>query len=254
MKKLLCLMTALYVCCIVQAQAPLLILCKEKTVSLIFPTGIKHVDRGSKEVLVQVVKESGNILLVKAATEVISESNLTVFTDGGGVYSFIVCSGQPDQWVHYLPQQGKAPLSHYTKGLMNNGRNVKGIKRESGGMSAEVQGLYIKDSFLLVHLRLGNGSSMHYEIAFFRFAIRSRKEFKRKAAQELELTPHHLEGNRKAIKAGTVTHLVVVLPKYAFTRAKFLAIQIGEREGERNLLLKVSSRHLLKASILSDSH
>ena len=61
-----------------------------KTTNLIFPYAIKSVDRGSADVLAQKAKGVENILLVKAGRENFSETNLSVITADGKLYSFIL--------------------------------------------------------------------------------------------------------------------------------------------------------------------
>lgn len=61
-----------------------------KTTNLIFPYAIKSVDRGSADVLAQKAKGVENILLVKANRENFSETNLSVITADGKLYSFIL--------------------------------------------------------------------------------------------------------------------------------------------------------------------
>ena len=56
------------------AQQPLSI-STDKTTSLIFPFPIKYVDRGTRDILVQPVKEDERILLVKAASKQFAETN-----------------------------------------------------------------------------------------------------------------------------------------------------------------------------------
>src|SRR5687768_2136525 len=61
-----------------------------KTTNLIFPYAIKSVDRGSPDVLAQMAKGVDNILLVKAGSKNFPETNLTVITTDGKLYSFLV--------------------------------------------------------------------------------------------------------------------------------------------------------------------
>src|SRR3954470_1354464 len=61
-----------------------------KTTNLIFPYAIKSVDRGSADVLAQKAKGVENILLVKAARENFPETNLSVITADGKLYSFVL--------------------------------------------------------------------------------------------------------------------------------------------------------------------
>ena len=61
-----------------------------KTTNLIFPFSIESVDRGSKDILAQKVTGAENILQVKADKQNFSETNLSVITADGNLYSFIV--------------------------------------------------------------------------------------------------------------------------------------------------------------------
>ena len=62
----------------------------QKTTNLIFPYAVTSVDRGSREILVQKAKGVRNILQVKASKEYFSETNLSVVTEDGRFYSFVV--------------------------------------------------------------------------------------------------------------------------------------------------------------------
>src|SRR3954470_10418956 len=61
-----------------------------KTTNIIFPYAIKSVDRGSADVLAQKAKGVENILLVKAGRENFPQTNLSVVTADGKLYSFIL--------------------------------------------------------------------------------------------------------------------------------------------------------------------
>jgi hypothetical protein len=54
------------------------------------------------------------------------------------------------------------------------------------------------------------------------------------------------------VKAGTHNRVVFALNKFTIPDAKYLAIEMGEKNGGRNLLLKVNNRKILKATSLPD--
>jgi Domain of unknown function (DUF4138) len=91
MKRLVCMMCSSWLVVSAIAQTSLYI-ATDKTTSLVFPFSILHVDRGSKDILVQPVQEAENILLVKAGLKDFPETNLSVFTSDGSVYTFQVTS------------------------------------------------------------------------------------------------------------------------------------------------------------------
>ncbi|NCU04119.1 MAG: DUF4138 domain-containing protein, partial [Chitinophagaceae bacterium] len=66
MKRFVCLLCVCWYFVSAIAQTTSLQITTDKTTSLVFPFPIRHVDRGTKEVLVQLVKEVDHILLIKA--------------------------------------------------------------------------------------------------------------------------------------------------------------------------------------------
>ena len=143
MKGLFILLCA--ICQVAVAQRPLSIT-TNKTTSLIFPFAITHVDRGTSDVLVQPVTDNNKILLVKAAVQQFKETNLSVVTDDGNVYSFTVrYDEQPDGFIYELPADRKTTVASYAKGILDNKGMVKGIWDKSLNIEAYIKGIYIKN-------------------------------------------------------------------------------------------------------------
>src|SRR3954447_10378262 len=69
-----------------------------KTTNLIFPYAVQSIDRGSKDILVQQPKGTENIVQLKADKADFSQTNLSVITIDGKLYSFTVDYGvQPSE-------------------------------------------------------------------------------------------------------------------------------------------------------------
>ena len=246
MKRLVCLICGC--CLLVSSFAQNLAIATDKTTSLIFPFPVLHVDRGTPDVLVQQVKEQDNILLVKAACPTFKETNLSVITGDGSVYSFAVSySDRPSQLVWHLPSQNEVTPATYCKDILDNKRTVYGIRDGSWDMLAKVIGIYIKGKVLYFQLSLENESSVDYNIELLKFYIRDRKKGKRTAVQENELKPLCIGGNMHEVKAQTRNVIVVALDKFTIPDRKYLAIQILENNGGRHLLLKVGNNKIVKA-------
>ncbi|HTM92200.1 MAG TPA: DUF4138 domain-containing protein, partial [Flavisolibacter sp.] len=158
MKQFVCLVCAVSLVVSSFAQTVSLQITTDKTTSLIFPYSIKHVDRGTKDILVQPVKEADNILLVKAASRDFAQTNLSIVTDDGSVYSFPVCYGETSVWVYRFPVQMKASISAYTKSILDNPKTMIGVRDASWDMIAGVIGIYIKDDVVYYQLDLQNKS------------------------------------------------------------------------------------------------
>lgn len=255
MKRLVCLICGCWMLVSAMAQNTSLGIATDKTTSLIFPFAIRHVDRGTKDVLVQKVKEADNILLVKAASKDFPETNLSVVTGDGNVYSFIVnYKERPEEFVFELLASSKASISAYASGVLDNRRVIKGIHDKSWEIEATVTGIYIKDNVIYYQIFLSNQSPIDYDIDVMRFYIRDKKKIKRTAAQENDCIPLFIAGNNKQIKAYSFSVVVVALEKFTIPDARFLAVQIMEKNGGRHLQMKVSNSKIVRAVVLPDLH
>ncbi|MBI1782254.1 MAG: conjugative transposon protein TraN [Sphingobacteriales bacterium] len=252
MKRLVCLICSCWLFVSAMAQTSLCI-STDKTTSLVFPFSILHVDRGTKDILVQPVQEADNILLVKAGLKEFPETNLSVFTSDGGVYTFQVCY-QPilTTWIYYLPTNKKATMATYANGILDNRRTLWGVRDNSWNIDAAVIGSYIKDDVVYYQLRIINNSPIDYDIEVLRFFIRDKKKSKRTAVQENELKPLQISGNTKQAKAFSHTVAVVALEKFTIPDKKFMGIQIMEKNGGRHLSMKLNNKDILRAIPLPD--
>ena len=233
------------------AQQPLSI-STEKTTSLIFPFPIKYVDRGTRDILVQPVKEDERILLVKAASKQFAETNLSVVTGDGNVYEFTVnYTPQPSVLVLHLPPNKKATISAYANAILNNPpRRIS--KVEHGAVITKLSGIYIKDDVIYYQLEIHNHSPLDFDIELLKFFITDKKRSKRSSVQENELVPLYVAGNRSKVKAYNFSVVVVALDKFTIPDAKFLRIQLMEKNGGRHFNLKVYNRQILKARMLPE--
>jgi conjugative transposon TraN protein len=252
MKKYLITAFAIVLATLTQGQTQLCI-STEKTTSLIFPFAIRHVDRGSQSILAQQVKEVPTILLVKAASNSFTETNLSVVTDDGSIYAFDVCYDvKPVVLVHYLPINNKATTAMYANGILDNQRVIKGIEDHKWKTDAAITGIYIKNDVMFYQLSISNNSPVDYTIDLIRFYIRDKKKTKRTAVQETELKPVYIVGNTKLVKANSNSVLVFALEKFTVPDAKYMAVQINEKNGGRHFTMRIKNRKIMKAITLPD--
>lgn len=252
MKKIFIVICCFWLVYIAKGQTTLCI-STDKTTSLIFPFAIKHVDRGSQSILAQQVKDVPTILLVKAANNGFNETNLSVVTDDGSLYSFVVCYDlNPATWVHYLPVNNKATTAMYANGILDNAPTVKRIKDKKWQSVAEITGIYIKNDVLFYQLSIENNSSVDYTIDFIRFYILDKKKGKRTAVQEIELKPIYTVGNLNKVKAESNSKLVFALDKFTIPDAKKLILQINEKNGGRHFSMLIKNKQLMQAVTLPD--
>ena len=240
----------------------------DKTTSLIFPFGIRYVDRGTKEVLVQQVSGADNVLLVKASTPNFKPTNLSVITADGKVYAFdVLYESHPLIEVHHVKESvaadsndilfgdkvmNESDLISYAKGILDNPKHIGGIKDVHWGIDVRVEGIYLKDQVMFFQLKIKNVSAIDYDIDWIRFYIKDKRKSKRTASQEIILTPLYKTGNDRRVDGYTTNKLVLAFEKFTIPDAKFLYVQIGEKNGGRHLRLKMGNRKLVKAQILPE--
>jgi conjugative transposon TraN protein len=253
MKRLVCSICGCWLFVSAMAQTSSLYISTDKTTSLVFPFSIRHVDRGTKDVLVKQVKEADNILLVKASAKNFPETNLSVVTEDGNVYTFVVnYEEKPVVWLYNLPENKKTAMATYANGILDNQRTLWGVRDNSWNIDAAVIGTYIKDDIIYYQLRIKNNSPINYGIEVLRFYIRDKKKGKRTAVQENELKPLHVSGNISQVKSFSQNIIVVAMDKFTIPDKKFMGLQIMEKNGGRHLMMKLSNKDILKSIPLPD--
>ncbi len=252
MKRFVCLV---FVCSMFFSSIAQTSLCvtTDKTTSLVFPFAIRYVDRGSQSVLAQQVKDAPTILLVKAAAKDFIETNLSVVTDDGSVYSFAVCYDvRPAVMVYYLPINNKATTAMYANAILDNKKSVKKINDRKWKTDAEVIGIYVKNDVMFYQVRIKNNSAIDYNIDLIRFYIRDKRKSKRTSVQDIDLKPLHTVGNITNVKSHTASIMVFALEKFTIPDKKFMGVQIMERNGGRHLQMKLNNKDVIRAIPLPD--
>ena len=243
---------------------PTLPITTSKTTTLIFPTPVKRGDIGTKDILAQQVKENENILFVKAARSNFNETNLNVVTADGKFYTFtVIYDSAPERTVFNIsPNEAMntnevlfssqtmnpASIESVANSILLSKRITFGVKDNTWNILAKVNGIYIEKDVLFFQLVIENYSEINYDIDYIRFFITDKKTPKRTATQQQELQPLFSAGNNDKIKANSKSAIVFAFKKFTIPEAKSLIIQIGEKNGGRNLRLKVSNNKIVEAT------
>ncbi|PRY02756.1 conjugative transposon TraN protein [Pontibacter ummariensis] len=241
-------------------QQDFLKLALTKTTSLIFPYAIQSVDRGSSDILAQIPSQVGNVLHVKAARAGFPETNLTVITTDGNLYSFPVrYADNPERTLIRLDASpmntasvlftnaafNEKQLETIAKNLVRDSKFYYGIRDKKGGARAAVEGIYIHDNTLFYRVVLTNKSPLPYKLDFSRFTVHDRKQARRTATQAQVLSAlYTYEDKAGAVEAGQRKVLVFALQKHALMNGKELVLDLFEKGGGRHLKLRVRKRDL----------
>ncbi|MCW3106877.1 MAG: conjugative transposon protein TraN [Segetibacter sp.] len=236
-----------------------------KTINLIFSYAIKSVDRGSADVLAQKAKGVENILLVKAGRQNFSETNLSVITADGKLYSFLLdyinnptainISFENDTLNTNVPSSFKplyneASMRMDAERVIKQKKSIHGIRDYRYEVRFSLNGIYIKNDVIFFMVQVANNSNINYDVDMLRFFIKDATKAKRTATQEIEVQPIYVLGDTSTIKGDTKNTIVFALPKFTIPDRKYLSIQLMEKNGGRNLQLSVRNRTIIKASKL----
>lgn len=238
-----------------------------KTSSLVFPTVIKSVDRGSRDVLAQKAKGVENVLQLKAARLGFTETNLTVITADGRIHHFTVnYSKEPETQVVNIgddesatdnPQKlifqsmmTESELEKYATQIVNAKRSIRFFRESKHKIGLSLNGIYIRDNIIFYHFRIRNSSNINYDIDFLRFYVQDKAKVKRTASQEVDMKPMYVYGDDQQVAANTVQDIVYALEKFTIPDAKRLHIEVFEKNGGRNLELSIRNKTIVNAKLI----
>ena len=243
-----------------------------KTSNLVFPDAIASIDRGSQDIIVQKADGVENILRIKAVTKVFEETNLSVITKDGKLYSFIVGYNSNPPYLNInvsgnyingpsasvsesmvpgtLLPQNEGTLRNFTNKALEAKPNIYGVWERNSKMYLELNGFYVNGNTMYCRLTIQNFSAIDYNIDQLRLYIRYKKISKRTASQETELMPLHVLGDTSVIAGRHSETITVAIPKFTIPDGKYLMGEIMEKSGGRNLSLRVKNRHVMRARVL----
>ena len=236
-----------------------------KTTNIVFPYAIKSVDRGSQDILVQKAKGLENILQIKAAQRGFIQTNLTVVTADGKLYSFVLNYNEQSpqlnlsvnkielerQEIYFSNENGnKEEIQEYSKLAFYEESKIRGGKENRHEIKFQLNGIFIQNDIMYFRLIVENSSKIKYDIDQLRFFIRDSKRVKRTATQEIEITPTYILNDVAAIDGEAENTFVFALSKFTIPEDKYLAIQLMEKNGGRHMELDVKNKKIEKVIVL----
>ncbi|MFV8347565.1 conjugative transposon protein TraN [Flavobacterium sp. ZB4P13] len=235
-----------------------------KTTNIVFPYAIKSVDRGSQDVLVQKAKGLENILQIKAAQQGFIQTNLTVVTADGKLYSFVLNydeqspqlnlsfeTKQEAQEIYFSSEnRNEQEVEQYSKLAFYDKGKIRGEKENKYDIKFQLNGIFIQNDVMYYRILVANHSKINYDVDQLRFFIRDNKKVKRTASQEIEITPIYILNNTATIDEGSENTFVFAVPKFTIPEKKYLAIQLMEKNGGRHLAIQVKNKKLVQVTVL----
>lgn len=232
-----------------------------KTTSIVFPYAIKSMDKGSPDVLMQKAKGVENILLVKAAKQDFTQTNLTVVTADNILYVFVLNYNEDcpdlsviadnlavvnDDVLFSTENENQKKIELFAALALTKKKKITGLQRSKFEIKLLVSGIFIHEDIMYFRLVIDNTSKINYEIDQLRFFICDKKKSKRTASQEIEIVPLYAANARNVIADKSEVTAVYALSRFTIPEKKYLTIQLIEKNGGRQLEVDINNNLITK--------
>ena len=251
-----------------------------KTVHILFPSPVTYIDIGSMDIIAGKADGAENVVRVKAAVRnFTTETNLTVITEDGGVFSFdvhyaetptvstidisalkqpAVGSGptQPELaegrvLLQEVGREKPATVKRILSDIYRQNRvDVKGVRTKKYGIGVEVLGIYVHNDVIYVHTMISNETNISFEVDARQFFVADKKLAKRTAQQQTPLDILRVCNDPAVVRGHQRQRTVFALPKLTISDDKVLLLEIIEKNGARHQTVEIPAEELLEAKLL----
>lgn len=246
----------------------------DKTVHLIFPSGVSYIDLGSPNLIAGKADGAENVVRVKAAVKGFKEeTNFSVITDEGSFYSFIVNYSEnpgklniemkdflseniPDNQPEYpmevqLSELGNESPKTVDKAMKRIYKTQKGtikhIESKQFGIEFRLRSIYSYNGLLFFRTEIKNTSNIPFDIDFLTFRIVDRKVVKRMAIQETVVEPVRTYNYLNSVIGKNAEYTVFAFEKFTIPDKKQLVVELFEKNGGRHQRFVIKNADLTKA-------
>jgi len=129
---------------------------------------------------------------------------------------------------------------------------IHGVRDREEQMDLRLTGIYSRGEVLYYRLELVNHSALIYDIDQIRLSIRDKKKLNRHAWQQVFMEPLWIAGYATTLDPGEKRVWVVALRKEVLSTYQYLAVDLLERHGGRNLRLSVGYKKILRTRFVNE--
>lgn len=224
-----------------------------KTAHIIFPSPIRYVDLGSEDIIAAKADGSENVLRVKAAIEFDGFTNISVICEDGTFYSFHVeYSDKPEKLTIviadeiYSSEYGKVPskqIDEITRAIYKENKvHIKYLGSKLFSIQMLIHSIYVHEGLYFIHVVIKNSSAIPLDIDLVRFKIGDKKLSKRTAIQETHIQILSAFNEQTRIEPHSIARIIYVLPKITIPDEKQLLIELFEKDGVRNQVIRIENQ------------
>ncbi len=194
------------------------------------------------------------------------ESNLLVINNDGSIFSYIVSYKKQLSKLNYFISESKRignerPLienliqeeafnnkvgyhQRFCSYLVNRKQRIRRLKKRNENITLRIENIFFDKEELYFVIEIENNSSLDYDLNFLNLSIQTRKRGKKKSLQSIYKEPVFKYNVPLKIKENETKKLVYVLPKFSISNERLVVLELNEKNGERNLKLKVSNKFI----------
>ena len=240
-----------------------------KNVALFFPEPIRQGITGSDNFVFTYNREKEQYFgLLQAKPG--KESNLLVINRNGSIFSYIVrYKSQLTKLNYFVPKASsignEKPVvkdtteiakvensidnktNYYTKFssyLLEREQRIGTIQKRNQGIVLSIENIVFDKEELYFVVKIENKSTLDYDLNFLNLSVETRQKGKKKSLQKLFRKPSFKYNVPSRIAEGKVTRLIYVMPKFSIGNDRRLVVELNEKNGERDLKLKVSHKYI----------
>lgn len=242
---------------------------EHKNVALFFPEPIRQGITGADNFVFTYNRDKEQYFgLLQARPG--KESNLLVINRDGSIFSYLISyKARLDRLNYFVPVSksigNEKPIVeknskvidndttignsayHYQKFcsyLIDRNQSIGRIKNRNEGIVLSVENIVFDKDELYLVIQIGNRSSLDYDVNFLNLSVQTRSKGKRKSLQTLFKKPVYEFNVPTKVVAGKTTRMVYVVPKFSLSKDRRAILELNEKDGERNVALKVSHRFI----------
>jgi len=240
-----------------------------KNVAMFFPQPIRQGITGADNFIFTYNREKENYLgLLQGKPG--KESNLLVINRDGSIFSYIVVYKKNlSKFNYFIPKSGsignekpviKDSISvasaesgidntdyyyqKFSSYLLERKQRVGRIRKRTEGIVLSVENIVFNTEELYFVIEIKNNSTLDYDLNFLKLSIETRQKGKRKSLQRLYQEPLFKYNLPSKIKENETIRFVYVLPKFSLSNDRRVILELNEKDGERNIELKISHRNI----------
>ncbi|MDT0687344.1 DUF4138 domain-containing protein [Salegentibacter sp. F188] len=241
----------------------------QKNVALFFPQPIRQGITGSENFVFTYNREKEQYFgLLQAKPGM--ESNLLVVNRNGSVFSYIVkYKKQLDRLNYFIPKSksigNEKPIvadsakvnesnkelgnevyyyQKFSSYLLDRKQRIGRIKKRNEGIVLSIENIVFDKDELYFVIQIENKSTLDYDLNFLKFSVETRQKGKRKSLQRLYHEPIFKYNSPSKVAENETVRLVYVLPKFSISNDRRTVLELNEKNGERNLKLKILRRFI----------